>query len=1088
MVRKGFILTMGILSLALTGCHQGGGVLGSLEAPRTPLFVQIPTISYPRETTHYSRTSPLVIQGLCNSGYRVLLTGADFQTTDCVDSTYSFSVSKSNDGIYPITIAQSNAAGTSSPSILFWVLKNSVTAPSITSPNVNPYKSATSSINLAGGCESGATIELGGQAAGRTTCMNSTYSLPVYKFIDGVYNIQVTQTDLAGNSASTLFTWEKESLVPNPGAPQIKAGQTQVFQVSGGSGIYNFSFVASPSGASFDVATKTYTAGPLAGVVDILRIEDSLMNAVEIPITVVAEAADHFVLPSDSGSGQQGPIDELLTDALKVRVVDKYENPVANFQTEFIITGGDASLIGSSVLGTDAQGYAQIRLRHGRSSTRVQILAKPLIGVLPNEVTTGDTELRLTTLPTFTNAGNLGTVFNVGAGPVALISRDFDGDGRKDVRVLNSGDPSLGFLRGRGDGLFDSMSKIQPLCLGPNDFATGDFNADSHLDFAIACPGADRIAVVLSQADGSFLPVVQITPDANESLPVGIRTADFDGDGKLDLVTTSAGGSVLSLRKGNGDGTFTSPTFFNTGAGPSQLAIGDLNKDGKIDAVTVNGADSTLSIFINDGLGGFLAAQSETTGSAPVAIAMGDLNGDLFGDLVIVNNGDNNVYVLLNDQYDAFMPAQILPVGLEPKAMLLTDLDADGALDLIVTNGADSTLSIMMGQGDGSFLTLTPIPTKANPVAVTAADFNGDTFLDLVVATNDDTKLEFFAGNPSGQWGLGWTTAANPSAVKLADLDEDGINDILLTQKGVNNVAFLKGTGRGTYTSLGSVGAAPGVSDIAVADLNLDDHLDFVIVHENVPNARVYLGNGDGTFNSGIDYSVGSLAKKVLLQDLNSDGFPEIIVANSGGNSVSILTNAQDGTFAPKLDFGVGAAPVGLAVVDLNGDGEMDILTANNGSGDVSVLLSVGGIQYLGSAQFTSGGGPSSIVSGYFNSDGNIDIAVANEQDGTISVLLGEGDGSLLAATIYSANATPLSLITSDFNGDGRTDLAVANGNAQSFTVLFGSGTGLFNNNRSYATSGAADVLSIGDVNRDSAVDILVLDIIGSQLSTWLGH
>jgi hypothetical protein len=69
-----------------------------------------------------------------------------------------------------------------------------------------------------------------------------------------------------------------------------------------------------------------------------------------------------------------------------------------------------------------------------------------------------------------------------------------------------------------------------------------------------------------------------------------LSVADFNGDGKLDIVASdfgraSGGFGTLVFYAGNGDGTFANPTAttLSIASFPGSLASGDFNGDGKQD-------------------------------------------------------------------------------------------------------------------------------------------------------------------------------------------------------------------------------------------------------------------------------------------------------------------------------------------------------------------------------------------------------------------------------------------------------------------------------------------------------------------------
>src|SRR5262249_19779368 len=79
-----------------------------------------------------------------------------------------------------------------------------------------------------------------------------------------------------------------------------------------------------------------------------------------------------------------------------------------------------------------------------------------------------------------------------------------------------------------------------------------------------------------------FAPAV---PYSSGPYPVALATADFNGDGKLDLVAANLHSGTVSVLLGNGDGTFGPPLTFAAVAPDAWFAqsvtVADLNGDGK---------------------------------------------------------------------------------------------------------------------------------------------------------------------------------------------------------------------------------------------------------------------------------------------------------------------------------------------------------------------------------------------------------------------------------------------------------------------------------------------------------------------------
>jgi hypothetical protein len=68
----------------------------------------------------------------------------------------------------------------------------------------------------------------------------------------------------------------------------------------------------------------------------------------------------------------------------------------------------------------------------------------------------------------------------------------------------------------------------------------------------------------------------------------------------LDLAIANNGDGTVTLLLGNGDGTFTqaSGSPFAVGQGPIGIATADFNGDGKLDLAVVNVTDGTVSILL----------------------------------------------------------------------------------------------------------------------------------------------------------------------------------------------------------------------------------------------------------------------------------------------------------------------------------------------------------------------------------------------------------------------------------------------------------------------------------------------------------
>ena len=182
---------------------------------------------------------------------------------------------------------------------------------------------------------------------------------------------------------------------------------------------------------------------------------------------------------------------------------------------------------------------------------------------------------------------------------------DFNADGKLDVAVASgsvhassSQGSGVTVSLGNGDGTF-TLASGSPIPLGNSLSAivTADFNGDGKLDCAVTDSGGNAVLILLGNGDGTFGTPITIPVGTQ---PDAIVAGDFNNDGKLDLAVANYADGTVTLLLGNGDGTFTpaSGSPYTAGSGPYQIVAADFNGDGKLDLAVVNLASGTVSILL----------------------------------------------------------------------------------------------------------------------------------------------------------------------------------------------------------------------------------------------------------------------------------------------------------------------------------------------------------------------------------------------------------------------------------------------------------------------------------------------------------
>jgi hypothetical protein len=242
---------------------------------------------------------------------------------------------------------------------------------------------------------------------------------------------------------------------------------------------------------------------------------------------------------------------------------------------------------------------------------------------------------------------------------------------------------SLAVLLGNGDGSFQAAVTYDAGGADSASVAVADVNGDGKPDLIVAntclagsdC-GAGTVAVLLGNGDGTFRTAVTNVPSGY--FPISVTVADLNADGKPDLLVASysfasndCGNGPASVLLGNGDGTFrTAVPYYPGGCDTSDATAADVNGDGKLDLVVTTAVgfegwgDGTVEVFLGNGDGTFTLASSNDSGAATgTSGAVADVNGDGKPDL-LVSNSSGSVAVLLN--LSSYPTTTVLASSLNP--------------------------------------------------------------------------------------------------------------------------------------------------------------------------------------------------------------------------------------------------------------------------------------------------------------------------------------------------------------------------------------------------------------------------------------
>ncbi|HNG29262.1 MAG TPA: FG-GAP-like repeat-containing protein, partial [Blastocatellia bacterium] len=519
--------------------------------------------------------------------------------------------------------------------------------------------------------------------------------------------------------------------------------------------------------------------------------------------------------------------------------------------------------------------------------------------------------------PNFTNRADFtGSNF-----PIAIITGDFNKDGKADLATSNLNTSDLSVMLGNGLGGFPTITNVA-VANGVGGLATGDFNSDGNLDLVVTSLSSN-LSVLFGNGSGGFPTSISVNVGANQSAP---RIGDFNGDGKLDLLVIT--GTSLQVRLGDGAGNFSvapgSP--LTLGFAPAGFTtLNDFNLDGKLDlAIGQNGA-AQVSVLYGAGDGSFAAGSPISVSSTPTNVGSADFNLDGNADLAVSHTNDS-LTILLGNGAGGFSTAAGSPIS-GAAAFLPGDFNGDGIPDLAAQN------RVAYGNGSGGFTLLNNLDTGSDRRAVTYGEFNGDGKPDLAVVNTTPNRVVVVLNNCA------------PSMVAAAPLTR---------QQGSPAINAFIGTVSDVETPAGSLFVSPrslptGINVTNIVNNNGTVTADVIAGCNAPPGAlMVQMEVGDGILTANVNLTVNVTANTPPV--LTYPATP-ISVANGGSTTINPLTgpgdngsvtsvNAVSATFIGTLSVN-SAGVVSISNAGPGGTHTINVTATDNCNSTVTVPITV---------------------------------------------------------------------------------------------------------------------------------------------------
>ncbi|MGH7161981.1 MAG: FG-GAP repeat domain-containing protein [Planctomycetota bacterium] len=652
-----------------------------------------------------------------------------------------------------------------------------------------------------------------------------------------------------------------------------------------------------------------------------------------------------------------------------------------------------------------------------------------------------------------------------------LTARDVDGDGTKDLLVVNN-------TKARVDCLLRRKEPVQPKEKSGDkpvneiaddrfyerkevltekqvtSFCTGDFNGDGKADVAYFGKPAELV-VAYGDGKGGFDETRSFAADDGVETPGALEAGDLNGDGRDDLVFVLKGATAVYYQ--SEEGTLKEPLKLPHGVkGVGAVGVHDLDGDGRKDLVAaaqanerslrarLQEADGTLGpevAFKTTPWRGISMDEIDPAGAGEEVLVVQFQSG-LLRSLALARKpaGGGASIALGSVQIHPFEESQ----GGKARAMAIGDLDADGRVDVVVTEPGTAQVAAYLQGPSGRLRARQLFPSLANAESIRVADLTGDGRNEVIVLSSAEKAVGMSAFSEDGRLPIPSIvpTTGVPRAMDAGDLNGDGRADLVVAverDKAHFALLFLQ-DGAGALAApvevaLAGLKGAP--EDALVADLDQDGRAD-LLLFDKYEFLRVWRGKEDGSFEQVSDKPNfrGGLVQKlsrgaVNLGDLDGDGKPELLAA-SENFARALLLDPQGGLVVK--DQANGAAPSSkikaAAALDLDGDGTAEVAL--------------------------------------FDADGNKVSVLRRGKAGVFEIAAGFPVGEFALQSLFDA----------DLDGDGRRDLVLMG--KDGFGVLYGGGVDLelkeLHTFESPIRDARLGAFAVGDLNADGRPDLALLD------------
>lgn len=507
---------------------------------------------------------------------------------------------------------------------------------------------------------------------------------------------------------------------------------------------------------------------------------------------------------------------------------------------------------------------------------------------------------------------------------------------------------------------------------------------------------------------------------------------------------------------------FAGPEIFPIDSVISQMRSADINGDGKLDLVLVNNSRAKINILINR-TGDTNSASAAEDAIKPqlnelppdarfkvesiasekriAALLATDLNNDARPDLIYYGE-PKELVVQYNQGTNTWSSPRRWQIGdetsLTPNALATGDVNGDKRGDLLLLS--ENYIHVLYQNADNTLAEPVRMPYVGTVKSIQVLDINGDERHDLLLVNWDDPNpFRFRLQTGDGQLGPEYHFPVPSIRSYWAD-DLDGDHK----------------------TEMMSISQNSGRAQVSNFALKSAEALSSSFMEGQF---QVFPLNKTGKTRRGITWT-----------DLNGDDLPDLLVAEPDSGQMTLHLQKKDGSLVITNTFSTFSGVTDLAAVDWNKDGKTEIFVMSPDERQIGItqLDDKGRIPFP--EILRTDGKPLAMTVGVLDPKQSPMLAVLTEVETNRFLVTRTAQGIVKSLKMSEKfKSTPTSLSIHDVDQDGLSDLVVLIP-YEKIKILRQTSPGSFEEHDVIPPGGNADQpwLSTADVNADGKAELLL--------------